>query len=254
MRQAPRWFVSLALLSACSSEDASSSTSGGTSADAGTTPGSPCEVTGVIADPLPLKVTVGGSTPQGTQRAVSGAVVELRSFADDAILASGNTGIEGTVELSVASRGAPVLAYVRVTRSGFVTARYAYQTGFAGGLTGAITVFLPLESDLVKQATAAGKTFDPKSGSAVGITAYECASKLRLVGGTFQVSPGGGVVYRNRVGDLDPSLTSSTDVGSGTDFGVPAGRAKVRIARDGRSSELDVSVGAGELFGLIMSL
>lgn len=254
---APR-ILALALpaaLLACSSDDGAGGSSSGGASSSGGDGGTPsaCEVTGAIPDPLPLKVTVAGSTPQGA-KAISGAVVEVRAYADDAVLATGNSGLDGTVEVSVATRGKPVPAFVRVARSGFVTARYGYQTGFAGGLTGDITVVLPTESDLVEQARSAGKTFTPKASSAVGITAYECTSKLRLTGATFQVTPGSGVVYRDRLGGFDPALATSTDTGSGTDFGAGAGRAKVRISRDGRSSELEVPIGAGELFGLIMSL
>lgn len=243
-----------ALLLGCSSEDGGGGSSGVTPvADGGATP-SACEVTGAIPDPLPLKVTVVATSSKGSAVVVPGAAVEVRAIADDAVLGKGSTGLEGIADVSLASRGAPVMAYVRVTRSGFLSARYAYQTGFVGGVTGEITVFLPTASELSSQAGAAGKTFDPKTTSAVGITAYDCTSKLRLVGATFQVTPGTGVVYRDSYGDYAPKVVTSTEVGSGTDFGVGPGRAKVTVSKSGRSSEMDVPIGTGELFGIIMSL
>jgi len=243
-----------AILVACSAENGGASSSGVMPvADGGATP-SACEVTGAIPDPLPLKVTVVATSSKGSAVVVPGAAVEVRAIADDAVLGKGSTSLEGIADLSLVSRGAPVMAYVRVTRSGFLSARYAYQTGFVGGVTGDITAFLPTASELSSQAGAAGKTFDPKTTSAVGITAYDCTSKLRLAGATFQVTPGTGVVYRDSYGDYAPNAMTSTEVGSATDFGVAAGRAKVTVSKSGRSSEMDVPIGTGELFGVIMSL
>lgn len=246
--------VLVALSVACSSESDPGTGSSGTPpvGDAGVVP-TACEVTGTIADPVIVRVTVLASAGD-TARAVSGAGVEIRAYADEKVLASGATSVDGNAELKVPSGAKPVLGYVRVTRNGFPTARYGYQSGFVGGVTGIITAFLPTEAELTAQAKAAGKTFDPKTKAAVGVTAYDCASKLRLVGGTFAVEPGSTVSYRDRFGVFDPTATKSADTGSGTDFAVPAGRSKVRIARDGRTSEIELPVAAGELFGIIMSL
>lgn len=242
---------------ACSAEDGggssgSTSSSSGTAGDGGVVP-TACEVTGAIADPLPLKV-VAVATDGESVRAVSGASVEVRAYADDKVLASGATNIDGRADLSIPSGGRPVLGYVRVSRNGFATARYGYQSGFVGGVTGAINTFLPTAAELVSQAKAAGKTFDAKAASAVGITAYDCTDKLRLVGATFEVVPGSTVSYRDRFGAFDPTATKSAETGSGTDFAVPAGRSKVRVAKDGKSSEIELPIATGELFGIIMSL
>jgi hypothetical protein len=165
-----------------------------------------------------------------------GAAAELRTRANDAVLASGTTDARGEVTLAFASGGAPVDAYAVVRYSGGAMAysptHFESQCGIASGT--ALDLYLWPMAFNHQAAVEAGTTWNEVQ-QITDVAFVDChATDQILAGAVITVTPGGGTHYQSAIA-FDSTLTETT-VGNATDFNVPAGPVSFAVTYHGATT------------------
>jgi len=180
----------------------------------------------------PNTITLEGQTLANAlaPTALSGAeVLALRTDTDT--LAADTSNTPGFYSLSIATGGAPVNGFLRITRNGYLPT-YAYPPRpLAANDTTNVLVITSLEFGILGTATGESQT---TGNGFIGVVVANC-SGTPLGGATVTTNPPGGAVKYNFGGGPSSTATATSADGVAYVFNVPAGNVTVMATANGHT-------------------
>jgi hypothetical protein len=180
---------------------------------------------------------------------LGGSLVEMRARSDDHVIVSGTADSNGNVQLSAASGGKPIDAYLiahPTTIDGGVLPTSVLE--LASGLhSSQLQILIESEAILESFGSLAGVTWDTSNELTV-VDASRCNSTGQtgmLTGATISISPGDTVYYADNLGKFSATQTATSTVGEGASFNTPPGAITVGVEYDGQSASYASHARAG---------
>lgn len=195
----------------------------------------------------PASITIAGDIRSPFGHLESGILVELRRRSNEAVLGSNTTSASGMFSITASTGGAPLDAYLRLTRGDLATGR-AYTSGPVAADLDVNEAVMYTPQDMQDLATIGSTTYNTANGI-VAVLVVDCLG-APITGAVVTMTPAPATLRYVDNNGPKAGLTSTTSNGAAIGFNVPPGNVMVEAMAAGRRYRtVPMRSFAGELAG-----